>query len=119
MPASVGLGVLLGVLLLAPAAALADPPQAILHTVALKDPALDPALVLEQPVAVLNDAALSGIRGRGTEGLAASAAGAHDIAVILWDEQNRRRPQSQQGSGISHSVGFGNGQVNSLVTRRY
>lgn len=100
-------GVALGAVLFAPAAAAADSLQVILKNAVLQDTAV-----------VLSDAALSGIRGRGAEGLHLSAGGANDIAVILWDEQNRRRPQGQQGSGLSRSVGFGNVQANSLVTRR-
>lgn len=102
--ALLGLGALLG----APAAAFADPLQVVLHKAALQETSV-----------VLDDAVLSGIRGRGAEGLHVSAAGSEDIAVILWDEQNRRQSQGQQDSGISRSTGHGNVQANSLVTRRY
>ncbi len=68
-----------------------------------------------EPV-VVDDSALAGIRGRGTEGFD-PAAPESQISIILWDEGASSRHRNQQGSSISQSTGYGHSQANSLVTR--
>ena len=79
---------------------------------------LTPA-ALEDERSVLDEDTLSGIRGRGAEGLKASATGPGDVAVILWDEIKRRGQQSLTGSTHSHSSGQSNVQATNLSTVRY
>lgn len=67
---------------------------------------------------VLADEELAGMRGRGLEEGDLLAVGVGPIAVILWDELTETQQGKLQGPQISHSIGIGNGQSNSLVTNQ-
>ena len=67
---------------------------------------------------VLADEELAGVRGRGLEGGDLTAVGMGPIAVILWDELTETQQGKLQGPQVSHSIGMGNGQSNSLVTHQ-
>lgn len=62
---------------------------------------------------VLDDQTLSGVRGRGSEGVQLTGPG--EMAVILWDEMKRQKP-GRQGSHYSRSsTGRGNVQSGTLT----